>query len=153
MAQVVLTSFKPIHHRSWRGVFAAGMVLGLQLAGGPDARAQDPHLGITEYEISCMPCHGIDGRGDGPRAKSLKTEPADLTMIAKSHNGEFPVKKLIEIIDGRAIVETHGPRDMPVWGDRYRVSAEANERISEIERRARAQIAALVEYLKTIQAK
>ena len=112
-----------------------------------------PTWEITEYEISCMPCHGIDGRGDGPRAKSLKTAPADLTMITKSHNGEFPVKKLIEIIDGRAIVATHGQRDMPVWGDRYRVPAEVNERASQIERRARAQVAALVEYLKTIQAK
>ena len=128
-------------------------VLGLHVVASTSASAEDPHLGITEYEISCMPCHGIDGRGDGPRAKSLKTAPADLTMITKSHNGEFPAKKLIEIIDGRPIVGTHGPRDMPVWGDRYRVSAEANERASQIERRARAQIAALVEYLKTIQAK
>ena len=144
-------SFEPVRYWSWRGVFATAMALGLLLAG--PARAQDPHLGITEYEISCMPCHGIDGRGDGPRAKSLKTAPADLTMIAKSNNGEFPAKKLNEIIDGRAIVGTHGQRDMPVWGDRYRVPAEANERASRIERRARAQIAALVEYLKTIQAK
>ena len=128
-------------------------VLGLHVVASASARAEDPHLGITEYEISCMPCHGIDGRGDGPRAKFLKTAPADLTMITKSHNGKFPAKKLIEIIDGRAIVGTHGPRDMPVWGDRYRVAAEANERASQIERRARAQIAALVEYLKTIQAK
>ena len=128
-------------------------VFGSHVVTSAPVRAADPHLGITEYEISCMPCHGIDGRGDGPRAKSLKTAPADLTMMTKSHNGEFPTKKLIEIIDGRAIFGAHGPRDMPVWGDRYRVSAEANERASQIERRARAQIAALVAYLRTIQAK
>ena len=122
-------------------------------AWGLPAQAQDPHLGITEYEISCMSCHGIDGRGDGPRAKTLKTGPADLTMIAKSHNGEFPVRKLTEIIDGRAIVRTHGQRDMPVWGDHYRVRTEANEPNSAIDRRARAQILALVEYLRRVQEK
>jgi mono/diheme cytochrome c family protein len=97
-----------------RGSFALFMVTMLAAWGHP-AQAQDPHLGITEYEISCMSCHGNDGRGDGPRAKTLKNAPADLTMIAKSHNGEFPAKKLTEIIDGRAIVGTHGQRDMPVW--------------------------------------
>lgn len=116
-------------------------------------KAQDPHLGLTEYELSCMPCHGLDGRGDGPRAKSLKTAPAGLTKIAKSNGGVFPSRKLAEIIDGRAIVGAHGQRDMPVWGDRYRVRVDAIERTSEIERRARAQISALVEYLRTIQEK
>lgn len=129
------------------------MALTLQLAIGHEAHAQDPHLGIIEYEISCMPCHGLDGRGNGPRAKSLNAAPSDLTKIAKSNKGEFPAKKLAEIIDGRAIVGDHGQRDMPVWGDRYRVPAEANERTSTIERRARSQISALVEYLRTLQEK
>ena len=100
-----------------------------------------------------MPCHGVDGRGDGPRAKSLKTAPADLTKIAKSNKGQFPARKLAEIIDGRAIVGGHGQREMPVWGDRYRVQVEAIEPATTIERRARAQISALVEYLRTIQEK
>jgi hypothetical protein len=85
-----------------------------------------------------MTCLGIDGRGDGPRAKTLKTAPADLTMITKSHNGEFPAKKLTEIIDGRAIVGTHGQRNMPIWGDRYRARTDANEPTSANGRRARA---------------
>ena len=89
-----------------------------QLGVSHHAKADDPHLGIIEYEISCMPCHGIDGRGDGPHAKTLKTFPADLTQIAKRNNGEFPYKKIADIIDGRATVAVHGPREMPVWGDR-----------------------------------
>jgi mono/diheme cytochrome c family protein len=125
----------------------------LQVTGIGPVKAQDPHLGLTEYELSCMPCHGIDGRGDGPRAKSLKTAPADLTKIAKSNNGIFPSKKLTEIIDGRAIVGAHGQREMPVWGDRYRVRTESHEQSAEIDRRARKQIEALVGYLKIIQAK
>jgi hypothetical protein len=42
---------------------------------------------------------------------------------------------------------------MPVWGDRYRKAIEPNESSAVIERRARAQIAALVKYIETIQAK
>jgi hypothetical protein len=42
---------------------------------------------------------------------------------------------------------------MPVWGDRYRKVTEANETAAEVEKRARAQIAALVRYLQTIQQK
>jgi cytochrome c len=129
------------------------MALTFQLGVGAFAKADDPHLGIIEYEISCMPCHGVDGHGDGRRAKSLKTVPADLTKIAKSNNGAFPAAKIAEIIDGRAIVAAHGQREMPVWGERYRMPTEANESPAEIEQRARTQIAALVRYLQTIQEK
>jgi hypothetical protein len=100
-----------------------------------------------------MPCHGVDGRGDGRLAHSLKTSPADLTQITTSNGGEFPFAKVADILDGRAIVAAHGQREMPVWGDRYRRAIEANERPAAIERRARAQIAALVRYIESIQAK
>lgn len=137
------------------GRIAAGLWVAatLLIAASGQAKAQDPHLGLTEFELSCMPCHGIDGRGDGPRAKSLKTAPADLTKMAKSNKGQFPARKLAEIIDGRAIVGGHGQREMPVWGERYRVQVEASEPAATTERRARAQISALVEYLRTIQEK
>ena len=100
-----------------------------------------------------MPCHGIDGHGDGPRAKSLTSAPADLTRIAKANNGVFPSRRLAQIIDGRALAGAHGPRDMPVWGNRYRVRVEAKETDATIERRATEQIDALVRYLRSIQAK
>ena len=108
---------------------------------------------MVEFEIACMPCHGAEGRGDGPLAHSLKMPPADLTAIAKVNKGKFPSKKVAEIIDGRAAVAAHGPRDMPVWGDRYRVATEAGESPAEVETRARAQINALVRYLEAIQEK
>jgi hypothetical protein len=130
-------------------VLALVILIGISL----QARADDPHLGIIEYEISCMPCHGINGRGDGRLARSLKTAPADLTQIAKSNGGEFPFAKVAEVIDGRAIVAAHGQREMPVWGDRYRRAVEANEPAAAIERRAQAQMGALVRYIREIQAK
>ena len=132
-------------------VAAAALVF--QLAVSLPAKSDDPHLGIIEYEISCMPCHGIDGRGDGRLANTLKTAPADLTRIAKSNNGKFPFNKVMDMIDGRAIVAAHGQREMPVWGDRYRKRVEPGESAATIEQRARAQIGGLVRYLETIQEK
>jgi hypothetical protein len=125
--------------------------LTLQLGLGSHVDADDEHLGIAEFEIACMPCHGIGGRGDGPLAGTLKVAPADLTRIAKSNQGKFPSKKVAEIIDGRATVAAHGARDMPVWGDRYRVATEGGESPRKVEQRARTQINALVRYLEAIQ--
>jgi hypothetical protein len=149
-----LEGVSPLRRQSaWRTAATLAMAVALQFGVRALAKADDPHLGIIEYEISCMPCHGVDGHGDGRRAQSLKTAPADLTKIAKSNNGEFPSQKIAEIIDGRAIVASHGRREMPVWGDRYRMRTEANETPAEIDKRARSQIEALVRYLKTIQEK
>ncbi len=35
--------------------------------------------GMNLYRDNCMACHGVDGRGTGPLAKSLEHPPADLT--------------------------------------------------------------------------
>ncbi len=33
----------------------------------------------SNFEDHCIPCHGNEGRGDGPLASDLKTRPKDLT--------------------------------------------------------------------------
>jgi mono/diheme cytochrome c family protein len=128
------------------------LTLALACAAAGVARAQDEHLGITEYELACIACHGVDGRGDGPLAKTLKARPSDLTQISKASGGRFPSKKVGEMIDGRAAVAAHGSREMPVWGNRYR-AAESGDSPKMVEQRARAQIDALVRYLQTLQEK
>ena len=144
-----LTSVEDVAPRNYATFVIALMLL---LGASICAKADDPHLGIIEYEISCLPCHGINGRGDGPRA-NLKTVPADLTQIAKHNQGEFPYNKVADMIDGRATVSAHGQREMPVWGDRYRASAQTNESAAWIDQRVREQIAALAKYLATLQEK
>jgi hypothetical protein len=57
-------------------------LLGVFVSYAPEADAEDPHLGVIEYEISCMPCHGVEGHGDGRLPPALKIRPADLTKIA-----------------------------------------------------------------------
>ncbi len=108
---------------------------------------------LTEYEISCMDCHGPDGHGDGPMAPRLSKRPADLTKIAKSNGGVFPEKRIMEMIDGQAAIAARGVREMPAWGARYRVSADPDDKASDVDKRARVLINQLVGYLKSIQEK
>jgi hypothetical protein len=137
-------------------LFALSLIIvGLLLTGGALARQDKEEffdIGITEYELSCMPCHGVDGRGDGPDAQYLETKPADLTQIKKTNAGVFPAYRVAMIIDGRAIVATHGVRDMPVWGERYRRSIPEADGTWDTERDARSRIEALVDYVESIQA-
>ena len=41
------------------------------------ARAQGPDWGKNEYLLSCEPCHGTTGRGDGAAGKHLAKRPAE----------------------------------------------------------------------------
>jgi hypothetical protein len=45
----------------------------------------------------------------------LKT-PTDLTKLSAVNGGTFPAESVYETIIGRKVVETHGTREMPVWG-------------------------------------
>jgi len=137
-------------------LFAAGLIVAGCLITGSVAAQQDAEgvfdLGITEYELSCMSCHGVDGRGDGPDAQYLDTNPADLTQIKKANGGFFPADRVAMIIDGRAVVAMHGVREMPVWGERYRRPIADADGTWDTERDARSRIEALVDYVESLQA-
>ena len=92
----------------------AGVTIGLTASGW----AEEVDAGKAEYLSSCAPCHGADGKGKGPLSAKLKTKPADLTALAKN-NGVFPVSAVYEAIDGRNAIESHGAREMPIWGCRH----------------------------------
>ena len=83
------------------------------------ASAQDVDMGKSEYRSSCAPCHGIDGKGDGPVSKELKMHPSDLTILAKKNNGVFPLDAVHTTIDGRDSIGSHGTREMPIWGYQF----------------------------------
>lgn len=63
----------------------------------------------------CATCHGVNAKGDGPTARVLKKAPADLTKIEKV-DGKFPKLRVQRIIAGDDTLESHGSREMPVWG-------------------------------------
>ena len=132
------------------------IAFGLSLcATAPDVYAQKSDFGKREYDRQCAVCHGKLGKGDGPYAGIVDTRIADLTTLSKSNNGVFPFQRVYEVIDGRRVVKAHGPSDMPIWGDRYRVAA-ADYHVDvpyDEEAFVRTRILALSEYINRLQTK
>lgn len=133
-----------------QGCLVAGLTLALALPTARAAWAQGAGGGALsgreEYVNSCGACHGPDGRGDGVIAGFLKNKPADLTALARKNGGEFPEKKVEAFIDGTQMIGPHGAREMPVWGREFVAEGSSPEQ-------AKARIAALIDYLKSIQEK
>jgi mono/diheme cytochrome c family protein len=139
-------------------VFVAALIF---LIAESAAIAEEETIGSDEYRVSCLSCHGVGGRGDGPLAKYLTVKPTDLTMLAKNNGGQYPNIKagqypflrVYQVIDGRAAVELHGDRAMPVWGNRY--LADQPQGITPYggayEKVVRGRILELVYYLQSIQ--
>lgn len=73
--------------------------------------------GVDLYRAYCAVCHGMEGKGDGPMAQSLKARVPDLTQIRKRNRGKFPLERVRDIIAGDVELPAgHGTREMPVWG-------------------------------------
>lgn len=97
------------------------------------------------YNQYCASCHGMDAKGSGPVAASLKTAPSDLTTIAKRHDGKFNPIHVQQNINGENDVPAHGTKDMPVWGAYFRSTRGQSV--------ATLNIYALTKYLEAVQAK
>ncbi len=120
------------------------------------ATAEKFDLGKHEYESVCAVCHGLTGKGEGPFASYLQRSAiADLTTLAKKNNGVFPFRRVYETIDGTQPTGAHGNRDMPIWGDRFKIEAakQSYEYPYDSEAATRARILALTEYLYRLQEK
>lgn len=114
----------------------------------PASASDDPLVrGRASYDAYCASCHGPEGKGDGEVAADLATPPANLTQLAAKNNGTFPVDSVYQTIDGRADVEAHGPREMPVWGNIWSESGDEPIPQEVVEQR----INELVEYIRSIQ--
>lgn len=121
------------------GLIVAG--LALTLVG--HTPAQDRIGGAYEFQTSCAVCHGRDAKGGGPLADKLTRPPPDLTLLSENNGGIFPDERVRQTIDGQRLVVFHGPREMPIWGDRFRAGAD--------EATVRRRIAKLISFLKSIQ--
>jgi mono/diheme cytochrome c family protein len=121
--------------------------LALPAAADEDRPPTGADGGKIIFRQLCASCHGKDATGGGPVAKTLKMRPADLTRITERH-GTFSQDLVASHVDGRASVEAHGSREMPVWGD-----ALANAVPDQVvrEERIKRAIHMVVLYLETIQ--
>jgi mono/diheme cytochrome c family protein len=102
--------------------------------------------GAAVYKTYCAVCHGVEAKGDGPLAESLRHVPPDLTLLAKRNAGKFDADRVHRMIDGRDPIKGHGGPDMPIWGDAFKRSSEGYS-----EKAVKARIDALVEHLRSLQ--
>ena len=101
--------------------------------GGPAAVDTLPSnywpSGKGMFRQYCASCHGIDAKGQGPFASMLKVPPADLTTLAKRHDGKFPYDYVSDILRfGPGPTILHGSADMPTWGPIFQYLDKNNER-------------------------
>lgn len=144
--------------RRARGGIGAAFALAAAMtstgAGAASAEEAAPAGGVLAetgrdlYVRHCASCHGVDGRGAGPVAESLRKPPADLTRISARRGGAFPAGEIASIVDGRFDIRSHGPREMPIWGERLGEPIAEGTTADEV---ARGRIDALVAFLQTIQ--
>lgn len=134
--------------------------LGLALLPGKGARAQTQPVASKTYEkliysvkgpdlfrAHCAACHGLSAKGDGPAGAALKTKPANLTLLAKNNGGKFPVERVQKFISGDdSSVQSHGSREMPVWGPIF-------HQIEEDQDFGDVRMHNLIEYLQAVQQK
>lgn len=102
------------------------------------------------YLTHCESCHGVDGRGDGRAAEWLRTPPTDLTRLFERYGTPLDRERVAEYIDGRMLVDVHGPREMPVWGEEFFEDVPGSTPGLEAVKRRLVEV--LVAYLETLQA-
>jgi mono/diheme cytochrome c family protein len=134
------------------------VIMSLALLIAPAAYAQEElSEAQADYLDLCADCHGENAEGNGPDSKNLNVIPPDLTHIAERAGGTFDEKAVYDWIIGLKMPNSHGSRDMPIWGD-WLMDEEMEDSTSmeaakaaehEVERR----VMGIVRYLKTLQAK
>jgi mono/diheme cytochrome c family protein len=137
------------------GFAVAAALLGWSTVGAQSPKTSDPEdvklipsiQGPALYRAYCASCHGLEARGNGPLAESLKITPSDLTRISARNAGTFPLMQIEKVIQGEGQMQkSHGSREMPVWGPIFsRVEGDRDIGLVRIDNLAR--------YLRDIQAK
>ncbi len=136
-------------------IIIVGLWVGMAWLWGiePAASQQQEVIGGGRqlFEKFCVACHGQGARGDGPMGDSLSPQPADLTKLSARNEGMFPFWQAYRIIDGRQAMESHGSRDMPVFGHWFRIPDDEVSIESEWADQVRGRIWQLLSYLESIQ--
>jgi mono/diheme cytochrome c family protein len=100
----------------------------------------DAELGRLQFEKYCIGCHATEGR-PAPGAP-------DLTRLAQKYGSPLPRDVLAAWIDGRRGSEAHGPREMPVWGERLYQTFPATPGTESVRA---GTIDVILDYLESIQ--
>ena len=131
----------------------ATLAVGISYADQSNAKVTIPvnKTAVTNgkqmYGNYCAPCHGVDGRGQGPVASALKTPPVDLSVLSRNNHGKFPDAHIVTVLQNGAEITAHGSAEMPVWGPILGKMNQSNPQ----DRMLR--ISNLSRYLETMQEK
>jgi len=106
-----------------------------------------PTSGQQMYSNYCTPCHGQDGKGQGPVASALKSQPSYLTTLARNNNGKFPATHVTAVLQNGVDIPAHGSAAMPVWGPILGKMDVTNPQDRDLR------ISNLSHYLRTMQEK
>lgn len=112
-------------------------------------RAQLLQEGKQTYERACASCHGLDARGDGPVAATLRVPPPDLTTLARRNQGVFPRDAVVAAVTGATPIAAHGTAEMPVW--RLRFGPTSSGAAAAAALRTRRWLDGMIDYLETLQ--
>ena len=111
--------------------------------------------GRRDFMDLCADCHGEDAAGSGPLTINLTKIPPDLTRIKLRAHGKFDDKAILDWIIGLNMPDSHGSREMPIWGDwlmdemlEDSTSLDAGR---AAEKAVKQRVMAIVAYLKSIQ--
>lgn len=117
---------------------------------GQDIITGDAMEGAEIFATYCAACHGDEGRGDGRMGPVLSIQPPDLTALAASNDGVFPVETTVFQIDGRDPLLAHGA-EMPIFGMFFQGMDAAIKSESGQPIITSRQIADVVAFLQEIQ--
>jgi mono/diheme cytochrome c family protein len=92
-----------------------------------EASGVNPTSGKRTFVEYCASCHGLDGKGTGPVASALKSQPTDLTALAKTNEGKYPAGFVSAVLKFGRNLSAHGSQDMPVWGSRFKMIDPVND--------------------------
>jgi mono/diheme cytochrome c family protein len=106
-----------------------------------------PTSGKQMYANYCTPCHGQDGKGQGPVARALQSQPSDLTTLSRNNNGKFPFAHVTAVLQSGVALPAHGSAAMPVWGPILGKMDGTNPQDRNLR------ISNLSEYLRSLQQK
>jgi mono/diheme cytochrome c family protein len=132
---------------------AAGLVLAVGYADQSKNKVSipvektSPTDGRQMFNSYCAPCHGADGRGNGPAAKALKTPPFDLTTLARMNHGKYPDAHVLAVMQFGSNIPAHGSQEMPIWGPILGRMSNANSQDKDLR------LGNLSRYIEKIQVK
>lgn len=136
-------------HPDHRFQFVLLLILMFVLTSLP-AAAQ---TGKQDYDAYCAECHGPGGKGNGPSVETIpmNPQPPDLTVLSRKNGGKFPFDEVVDVIDGRKNIPSHGRIQMPFLGTT--LQQPGKEFTPESDATVKRRIDAMARYVESLQQK